>query len=92
MRPFLADAFPGRSSYTLLLDGESIMRTPAAKTAMKECGVSLVSPWPPHSPDLNPQENVWAWAEKELRRKEELTDTFPAVSYTHLTLPTIYSV
>ena len=23
--------------------------------------------WPPSSPDLNPQENVWSWAEEEVR-------------------------
>ena len=76
VRPFLVEAFPERKSYTLLLDGESILHTDAAQAAMRDCGVRLLSPWPPHSPDLNPQENVWAWAEKALRKQEQRTDTF----------------
>ena len=29
-----------------------------------------------YSPDLNPQENVWSWAEERLREIEKDTDTF----------------
>ena len=32
--------------------------------------------WPGYSPDLNPQENVWAEAEILLRQKEKSSDTF----------------
>ena len=49
-----------------------------ANAAMLDCGVRLLSPWPAHSPDLNPQENVWGWAEKQLRKHEQHTDTFTA--------------
>lgn len=74
--PFLAEAFPHRRSYTLLLDGETILHTQEAKDAMADCGVRLLSPWPPHSPDLNPQEHVWGWAERQLRKEELRTDSF----------------
>ena len=70
--PFLAEAFPNRSSYTVLLDGE----TDEAKRVMKDCGVRALPGWPSHSPDLNPQENVRAWAEKRLRKVEAKSDSF----------------
>ena len=75
MAPFLAASFPSRATYTLLLDGETIMRTEEAKKAMQACGVRRLPGWPAHSPDLNPQENVWAWTEKHLRKAEKSTDT-----------------
>ena len=67
--------FLSRSTYTLLLDGETIMSTKEAKEAMQVCGVRMLPGWPAHSPDLNPQENVWAWTEKHLRKAEKDTDT-----------------
>ena len=74
--PFLAESFPSRRSCTLLLDGESIFHTDEAKESMQDCGVRILPSWPAHSPDLNPQENVWGWTEKRLRKAEKKTDTF----------------
>ncbi len=28
--------------------------------------VSILLPWPPNSPDLNPAENLWAWMDSKL--------------------------
>ena len=36
--------------------------------------------WPGYSPELNPQEHVWAWAEDELRRMETGREPFAAWS------------
>ena len=73
--PFLRQAFPDRRSYVLLLDGETLMHTHDAKAALKANRIRVFPSWPPHSPDLNPQENVWAWAEEEVRRAEKKMDS-----------------
>lgn len=74
--PFFKKVFPNRSTYTLLLDGEKILHAPVAKDAFLAAGVKIFPGWPGYSPDLNPQENVWAWAEEELRDDEDDKDTF----------------
>ena len=38
-------------------------------------GIRPLKDWPARSPDLNPQENVWAWAEKHLRKREKSRDS-----------------
>lgn len=76
--PFLRAAFPDRASFTILLDGEYLLHGPAAKRAMAEAGIKIFDGWPGYSPDMNPQENVWAWVENELRRLENDDDPFPA--------------
>ena len=36
----------------------------------------MLPAWPSRSPDLSPQENVWAWVEDRLRKVEKKQDTF----------------
>ena len=74
--PFFKKAFPLLNSYQILLDGEKLLHAPVALTALKSMNISILPGWPKYSPDLNPQENVWAWAEPELRKREKTTDTF----------------
>ena len=74
--PFLKNAFPNRSSFTILLDGEKLLHAPVAKAAMVKGGIKVFPKWPGYSPDLNPQEHVWAFTEDEVRDVEKDNDTF----------------
>ena len=64
----------------VLLDGEPLLHTPDVQEAYAEFGITVLPDWPTYSPDLNPQENVWAWVEKALRREECCTDSFVTFS------------
>ena len=74
--PFLKRSYPALKVFQILLDGEKLLHAPAAKAALKAMNITILPGWPKYSPDLNPQENVWAWAEPELRRRKKATDTF----------------
>ena len=74
--PFLKKSFPSMKSYQVLLDEEKLLHAPAAKTAFRLMNITIPPGWPKYSPDLNPQENVWAWTEPELRKRGKATDTF----------------
>ena len=76
LAPFLKKALPTLSSFQVLLDGEALLHSPVAKKAMKDNGISLLPGWPKYSPDLNPQENVWAWSEPYVRTLERNRDNF----------------
>ena len=75
LKPFLKKAFPGLTSFHILLDGEPLLHAPSSKAAYREAKITT-EPWPKYSPDLNPQEQVWSWAEPQLRRLETGADPF----------------
>ena len=73
---FFRTAFPTRSHFRVLIDREPLLPTDEEKLAFAQFGISAMADWPKYSPDLNPKENVWSWAEKSLRRTEKKSDTF----------------
>lgn len=74
--PFLKRAFPRRSEYQILVDGERLMHAPEAKAALAEWNIKALPRWPAYSPDLNPQEHIWPWSEAKVRELEKDNDTF----------------
>ena len=67
--PSINSAAALRASHT------TIRQEAGAALRAKGFGCRALPGWPATSPDLNPQENVWSWAEDELRRKEKASDT-----------------
>jgi transposase len=76
LAPWLKKTFPGKTSFKIILDGEKTLRGAAAKTALRQAGITILAGWPGYSPDLNPQENVWSKAEPALRNMETGKETF----------------
>ena len=74
--PFLKKAFPGKTFFQILLDGEPLLHKPVAKRAMAASNITLLPNWPKYNPDLNPQEHVWSWAETHLRELEDGKQSF----------------
>ena len=48
----------------------------SCRALLQECNIKVFPGWPGYSPDINPQENVWAEAEKDLRAKEKKGSSF----------------
>ena len=76
--PFLQRKFPEHTRIRLITDGEALLHAPPAQREYSNFGIVRLGPWPKGSPDLNPQENVWAWAEKKLRELENVNDSLTA--------------
>ena len=74
--PFMKRAYRGKTAFQILVDNEKFMHAPESKQALQECGIKFLPKWPAHSPEINPQENVWPWAEGRLRELEKDNDTF----------------
>ena len=74
--PFFRSAFPDRTTIRILIDSEPLLHTHEAKAAFAEFGMEAMPDWPKYSPDLNPQENIWTWVEKALRKEEHRNDSF----------------
>ena len=78
--PLLQAEFPLRRHHRILLDGEPVLHAPPAQGAFAQFGieVQVLPNWPPYSPDLNPEEHVWAWVLEQLKRPEHETTSFAA--------------
>ena len=76
LAPFLRRNFPEKRRFQILLDSEPLLHGPEANAAFAEKGISVLPNWPKYSPELNPQENIWPWAENALRKREQDDDTF----------------
>ena len=74
--PWLRRTFRSRTSFQILLDNEKVMKAPPALAALADNNIKVLPGWPAHSPELNPQENVWPWAEARVRELEKSSDTF----------------
>jgi len=44
--PFLRKAFPGKTSFRILLDGEPLLHKPVAKRAMRKHNIEVLAGWP----------------------------------------------
>ena len=53
-----------------------MLHGPEAKAEMAKANVSAFPDWSGYSPDINPQDNVWAWAENDVRAHEKNSDSF----------------
>ena len=74
--PWLVRQFPHKGQLRILLDGERLLHAPAPKAVFERLNFVVLANWPPRSPELNPQENVWSWVEKKLRKEEPKRENY----------------
>ena len=54
--------------WTLMQDGDGSHTAKLTMNFLQNEGITLLAPWPAHSPDLNPIENAWSMLEQYLQR------------------------
>ena len=62
-----------KKKYILMHDNDGIHTAKAVQNRLQKLGVELLSPWPAHSPDLNPIENAWSMVEQHLEKVNSCT-------------------
>jgi transposase len=67
----LAAAHPGQPQLTFQQDLASIHTSEYTTWWMKTYGFNILD-WAPHSPDLNPIENLWEHLDSQVRKREKV--------------------
>lgn len=67
MIPAMNRAFGGKpQSYVFMQDGDGCHTAKITREFLEKADVKLLTPWPSHSPDLNPIKTVWAMVQSEV--------------------------